>query len=153
MGKAAAFIEAFKKKKYAYFVVYTLGFAVTAAFVFRYFILYGKTFIDNSDGLIQNFNTMLYYSKLLKSIIKDVLSGNGINIPMWDFNLGMGEDIVELLNYHLVGDPLTLIGAIWPGTRIDYMFCFMYIIRLYLGGLAFSWFSFYHKNGRFGTLI
>ena len=150
--KIILFYNRFKEKKYAYFVIYTLTFAAASLFVFRHFFLYGKTFIDRGDGISQHYNVLLYYSKLLKQIALNFLHGN-FTFPMWDFSLGLGEDILQILNYHEIGDPLALAALISPNSYIDYCYSAIFLMRLYLGGLAFSWFSLWHGNGRFATLL
>ena len=150
--KLVSGLDKFKGKKYSYFVAYTLLFAVMVMFVFRYFLIYDKTFIDGGDGISQHFNVLLYYSKLLKKAVSEALNGR-LCFPMWDFRLGLGEDILQVLNYHEIGDPLSLICLICPNSYIDYCYTFIFLLRLYLGGLAFSWFSIWHGNGRAATLM
>lgn len=152
-NRVDGFIDKFKQKKYAYFAAYTFFYIFAALFVFRHFFLYGKTFIDGGDGISQHYNVLLYYSGLLKQAALDFFRGQGLHFPMWDFSLGLGEDILQVLNYHEIGDPLALIALICPNSYMDYGYAFIFLLRLYLGGLAFSWFSLWHGNERFSTLI
>ncbi len=153
MSAILNFTEKFKSKRYAYFLVYTVCFGFMALFVFRYHLIFRKTFIDGGDGISQHYNTLLYYSGLLREAAGKLISGRLSEIPMWDLRLGLGEDILQILNYHEVGDPFALLAAICPASRMDWLYTFIFILRLYLGGLAFSAFSFFHGNGRFSTLL
>ncbi len=142
-----------KDTAWGYIIVYTLLFGLTALICYRYFILYGKTTIIVGDGISQNYNTLLYYCKLLRGVISGLKAGQGLKFPMWDFSAGLGEDILGVMHYYGVGEPVMLLAALVPPSRTDYLYCFIYLLRLYLGGLGFSWFSLWHGNRKFPTLI
>nr|MCR5627260.1 YfhO family protein [Lachnospiraceae bacterium] len=141
-----------KNMKYGYYIAYTVLFAITALISFRFFIFYGKSLIINGDALSQNYVSISYYGALLRDIFKGVLNGN-FSIPMWDVNLGLGEDILTTLHYYGIGEPLMLLSALFPQSKGELAFTFIFICRLYLSGLFFYFFSFYKNNSRTGTLI
>ncbi|MBO6136979.1 MAG: YfhO family protein [Lachnospiraceae bacterium] len=142
-----------KNTRTGYIAVYTLCFALLSLIVFRYFLMYAKTTILVGDGISQNYNTLLYYSKILRQILSTLIHEHRLEFPMWDISAGLGEDILGVMHYYGVGEPIMLLAAFVPPSRTDYLYCFIYIARLYLGGLGFSWFSLWHGNRKFATLL
>ncbi len=142
-----------KNSTAGYILVYTLIFLAVSLTAFRHFISLGKTTILVGDGLSQNYNTLLYYSRLLRGIISGLLRDGSLNVPMWDISAGLGEDILGVMHYYGVGEPIMLLAALVPPSRTDYLYCLIYLARLYLGGLAFSWFSLWHHNRKAATLL
>ena len=153
MSKASKVYEKIKNTGFGYFLIYSLVFLAVSIVCFRYFLLYEKTTIIVGDGISQNYNTMLYYCKMLRGVLSGLIHGEGLNFPMWDISAGLGEDILGVMHYYGVGDPLMLLSALVSPSRTDYVYCFIYVLRLYLGGLFFSWFSLWHGNKKFATLM
>ncbi|MCR5526997.1 MAG: YfhO family protein [Lachnospiraceae bacterium] len=147
------FWNSFKNKKYAYTVCYTAAFIMLAAVVLFRFPLYNKTIIWQQDGLKQHYNAILYYGKYLKQIFNTLITEHRLELPMWDHSIGYGSDIITTLHYYAIGDPLAALVGLVPEKYCQYFFSALYLLRLYLAGLAFSAFSFYHGNKRFGTMI
>ena len=147
------FWNSFKNKKYAYVVSYTAAFILLAAVVLFRFPLYRKTIIWQQDGLKQHYNAILYYGKYLRQILHTLITEHRLELPMWDHAIGYGSDIITTFHYYAIGDPLAALSAIVPEKYCQYFFSALYLLRLYLAGLAFSAFSFYHGNKRFGTMI
>ena len=136
------FWDSFKKKKYSYLVCYTAFFLLMAAVVFFRFVVYKKSIIWHRDGLMQHYNAMLYYGKYLRQIAHTLITEHRFGLPMWDFNIGYGSDIITSFHYYAIGDPLALLSALVPERYCQYFFSFLYVFRLYLAGLSFSAFSF-----------
>jgi len=140
-----------------YFFVYTFAFAFVAFIVFYLYFHNGKTFIwagkyGGDDGLVQNYNALLYYGRYLRSIAKAFLSTGKFVVPMWNFKLGLGSDILTTLHYYVIGDPLNLLSAFVKSKDTETLYSALVILRLYLSGLAFSFFCFRMKKGRFAAL-
>ncbi len=144
--------DGFKKKNWAYFASYTAAFIILSAIIFFRFVLYHKTIIWYQDGVKQHYNVILYYGKYLRQIFSVLVNEHRFELPMWDFSIGLGSDVITTFHYYAIGDPLALLSALVPERFCQYFFFFLYLLRLYLAGLAFSAFSFYHGNGRFSTL-
>lgn len=64
-------------------------------------------------------------------------------LPMFDFSIGMGEDILTTLNFYGMGDPLTLLSVFVPKQRMEMFYDFLVAFRMYLAGLTFI---FYCRN-------
>ena len=76
---------------------------------------------------------------------------------MWDMNIGYGSDILTTLHYYVIGDPLTLLSVFVPADKTETLYEVLIFLRIYLAGISFSIFCFYHKNPKqatfMGTLI
>ena len=136
-----------------YFIAYTVCFCVVFFFVFKWFLLTGKTFIWEGDGWRQHYRALVYYGKYLRAIIRGVLQEGRLVIPNWDFSIGEGGDVLQTLHYYAIGDPLALLSAVVPSKYTYYLYDFLAAFRLYLAGLMFSLlcFQFRLKNS-YGVL-
>ncbi len=138
--------------KHGYLVAYTLSFCLVSILMFWYFPLYHKSFIWQQDGLKQHYNGLLYYSRYLKEIVSGLVRGQGLRIPMWDFSVGYGSDIITTFHYYALGDPLTLLSVLIPLSLMEYFYAFLFFLRAFIGGAGFSLLSLSKGNGRFYTL-
>ncbi|MCR4745901.1 MAG: YfhO family protein, partial [Lachnospiraceae bacterium] len=145
--------EAFKKKKYSYLIAYTITFVIVSLVILFRFILYKKSIIWYQDGLKQHYNALLYYGKYLRQIAETLIREHRFELPMWDFSIGYGSDIITTFHYYAVGDPLAVLSAVVPARYCQHFYTFLYLLRLYLAGLSFAAFAFRHKRGRFAVLI
>lgn len=144
--------EKFKKSRYSYLTAYTVLFVVSAIVILFRFGLYKKSIIWYQDGLKQHYNALLYYGKYLRQIAETLFKEHRFELPMWDFTIGYGSDIITTFHYYAVGDPLALLSALVPSRYCQHFYFLLYLLRLYLAGLSFSAFAFRHKRGRFGVL-
>ena len=147
------FWNSFKKNKYSYWLCYSAMFIFLTSMIFFRFVLYHKTIIWYQDGLKQHYNAILYYGRYLRQIAGTLIREHRFELPMWDFTIGYGSDIITTFHYYAVGDPLALLVGLVPERFCQYFFCLLYLMRLYLAGLSFSLFSFWHGNKRFSTLV
>ena len=111
-----------------------------------------KSFIYEGDGLAQHFPVLTYYARILRQTIMGVFTGNGLQIPLWDFAIGQGADIITTLNYYGVGDPVVLLAVFFPLNKMESAYIFLIIVRLYLAGVTFSMFCKEMGNARWNTL-
>ena len=76
---------------------------------------------------------------------------------MWDMHIGYGSDILTTLHYYVIGDPLTLLSVLVKPEHTEKLYEFLIFLRIYLAGITFSRYSFYHKNSKqavfMGTMI
>lgn len=120
-----------KKKVY---ILFTILFCITCIGCFIWFPLNLKGFIwigETKDGLVQHYNALMYYGRYLRSILS---TGH---IPLWDFSLGYGADILTTLHYYTIGDPLNLLSVFVPVQYTEYLYIFLILLRYYLAGCSF----------------
>lgn len=67
-------------------------------------------------------------------------------MPMFDFNIGLGDDIIQTLNYCGFGDPIVALTTIFPIKYVDIIYSLGYILQVYLSGITFSLFCIYKKR-------
>ena len=76
---------------------------------------------------------------------------------MWDMHIGYGSDILTTLHYYVIGDPLTLLSVLVKPEHTEKLYEFLIFLRIYLAGITFSRYAFYHKNSKqavfMGTMI
>lgn len=113
----------------------------------------GKSFVWKSDGLKQHYISLAYYGNYLRSILKKLFIEHTFEIPMWDLHIGYGSDILTALSYYVMGDPVNLLSVFVPEKYTEYLYGFLVFLRIYLAGLAFSRYCFFHKNCQTPVLL
>ena len=145
------------KKKY--YLVYTGVFLFFITLFTAYLKFYGKSNINfASDGMNQHYRALLYYSNYLKEIFKNLITNHRLQVPLWDFTIGEGADIINVLHSDAIGDPITFLSVLVPEKYMPAYYMFNTYIRIYLAGIFFSWLCFYTKKNDYfvvllGTLI
>ena len=119
---------------------FTLLFALCSLVIWLPYILQGKTFVWNVDGISQHIPALIFYRHWLGDIVRSFFAGHP-DIPMWSFNLGEGSDVINTLHYYCIGDPLCLIVALFPASLMGYCYTLLSVIRMYLAGIAFIFFA------------
>lgn len=118
------------------FLKYTGLFLVVFFFGFMAFWVQGKSFIWKSDGYRQYYPVLYYLGKYYKEIVTNVFHGD-FSLPMIDYTIGQGEDILTTFANYGLGDPLTLLAVFVPGKYTEYLYDLLVVLRLYLSGAAF----------------
>ncbi len=140
------------KEKIGYYLWYTLFFAIISGCIIGVFVTHGKAFVWAKDGMAQHYPTLIYIHKYLTEFIKNLLSGE-FSLPMVDYRIGQGMDVLTTLNYYGFGDPLTLLTALCPTNYMEIMYGILIFLRLYLSGVFFSMYCFVRKQGRDSTVL
>ena len=138
--------EDINRKRFIFF--YTLFFSIVAFLVLIWFIPSHRTFIWHHDGWWQHYKILVYYSDYLKEIIRNFTENHKLIIPQWDYNLGEGGDVLQMLHYHVIGDPFNAFCFLFPREHMYIYYDFAILARLYLAGLFFLLFCLRkgHKN-------
>lgn len=139
-----------------YLAVYTLLFGTFFSIIAVGFFISGKSFIYEArmgDGLRQHYVSLAYYGHYLREFLRNLLINHKFELPMWDFHIGYGSDILATLHYYAIGDPLNLVSAVVPYKYTEYLYDALIVLRIYLAGITFSLYSRYHKNNYFPTLL
>lgn len=113
------------------YIKYSFIFIFLAFIIFSPFLIEGKTFVWNTDGISQHYPILYYYGRMLRGIF----SGQGF--PMVDFKLGLGFDTITTLHYYVLGDPITLLSVFINAKNSVFIYGFFVILRLYLAGISF----------------
>ena len=127
-----------KNKNKKIYLIYSGLFLLVGSLITIYLIANGKTNINvTTDGLEQHYRTLLYYSRYLKQIVRDLFTQGKLIMPHWDFTIGEGADMISALHAHGVGDPLTVLSVLIPEAWMPGFYLFNSFIRMWLGGMFF----------------
>lgn len=116
---------------------YSIMFIITFIVTFGYFFINKKSFVWHLDGLVQHNMALSYYGSWLRQIVKNIFINHTFTIPMWNFGIGYGSDIITTLNYYVLGEPINLLSVFVVPKYTEYLYGFLIIVRLYLSGLFF----------------
>ncbi|UIF29518.1 YfhO family protein [Levilactobacillus brevis] len=111
--------------------LYTLIFAGLVVCLYGIFILTGKSFIWEGDGLAQHYPVL---EKFYTWLHAGSLSG-------WSWNLGLGADKMTTFSYYVLGDPFSYLIWFFPKHSIEMGYNLLILLRLYVSGLAFMLFA------------
>lgn len=150
--KLCAAFDACSQKRGSYLLVYTCAFVLLALLVYFPFLYNGKSLIWKPDGLTQHYNALVYIGNWGRSILRTLFTEHRLSIPLWDFSIGYGSDVLTTLHYYVVGDPLNLLAVFTPVRYTELLYGALIVLRLYLAGLSFSYFCFQMKQGRTAVL-
>jgi len=116
-----------------YYIIYTAVFTAVAIAVYSSFLFSGRSFIWHQDGVEQHFNALAYFGRFLREFLL-----SGFTLPMFDFSIGLGSDVLTVLHYYVIGDPLTLLAVFVPASQTELLYNCLVVLRVYLAGIAFS---------------
>ena len=137
-----------------YYLIYSGIFLFCSLFFIGYLLVNGKTNINfKSDGMNQHYRSLIYYTRYLRGIIGGLIHERKLSIPLWDFSIGEGADIIQTFHTHVIGDPFVLIALFFPERYMYVAYSFIMLVKMYLSGIFFSELCFYLNKGSFcGTL-
>lgn len=142
-----------RKKTISFYLKYSLAFLVTAFFVYLPFMWSHKTFIFIPDGTTQHFNAFLYIGVYIRDILRTLIFEHRLEIPLWEFGIGYGNDVLTTLTYYVIGDPFSLLSVITPSSFAEISYCVGILLRIYFAGIAFSIFCKNTNCKAFATFI
>ena len=97
-----------RKKAWAAVALLTAAIALLTGVLFGMFALQGSSIIFNDDDFAQHYPFLIAIGRWWRAFFADPL-----HAPLFDFSLGFGEDFIGGLNYYGLGDPLTLLSALF----------------------------------------
>lgn len=111
------------------FFQYTILFVLVFVGAFLSFFVRGKSFVWKSDGYRQYFPALRYLISCYRNL----------NLPMVDYSVGQGEDVITTFANYGLGDPFSFLAALLPsgGNKGEYVYGFLTALRLYCSGAAF----------------
>ena len=127
--------EKCRKGNVQYFCMYTAGFLAAALLLLLIFAKEHASFTKMADGVAQHYAVLMW----IRNTLRQFLHGN-FALPMVDFSVGQGFDVIGTLNYYGVGDPVNLLTVFFADNHLDQMYMFLILFRMYLSGLAFSYY-------------
>ncbi len=145
-GKMIVFSH--KHPNFSWIFCYSLLFLLVACCVFSVNINEGYGLIWRVDGKAQYFPYMSYLSSYVKEFFANITDGTFV-LRMYDFTIGMGEDIRSVVRIH----PTEYLSVLFETDQLEHLYNFLMVFRYYLAGLSFYAFC-RHKNvPRSGTMV
>ena len=129
------------------YILYTVLFIFLILIIFLPFIINGKTFIWEIDGINQHFPILQYYG----NILRETLSGH--TFPMIDYKIGLGFDTITTLHYYALGDPIALLTIFMKSENAIFMYGLLILLRYYLIGISYIIFARYFSLRGNGVLL
>ena len=144
--------KSINRKKY--YLIYSGIFLFCNLALISYLLINGKTNINQtSDGMNQGYRVLFYYSRYLKELFYNLLHNHRLVIPLFDFSLGEGTDIINSLHADAFGDPIMFLSVLIPEKYLWIFYFFNVSLKQYLAGVFFSELCFYlKKNNMFAVL-
>ena len=118
----------------------TAAVAILTGALFGMFALRGSSMLFRDDDFAQHYPFLIAIGRWWRAFFADPL-----HAPLFDFSLGFGEDFIGGLNYYGLGDPLTVLAALFPPERTYVCYRLLAALRIELAGLAFLAFCREHR--------
>lgn len=136
-----------------YWLVYSFVFALFIGLCLHWVWLGQSSLNSQGDDFRQHYNALLYIGRWYRQIVKNVLVNRKLEIPLYEWNLGYGSDIITTFSYYGIADPFYVLSAIVPAIYIEYLFWILIVLRSYCMGIFFSMYCLYKGNSKFSTLV
>lgn len=97
----------------------------------------GLSNIWNVDAIGQYYPAFLYIGQYIRRFCGDILNGS-LSLPLYDLAIGMGEDIIGVLNYYGFGDPLNLLAVFATVDNGVWWYMIIFFLRIWMAGIMFQ---------------
>ena len=87
--------------------------------------------------MTQHFNALVYYRSWLKELLENLFVKHRAEIPLWNWDVGYGADVITTFHYYVLGDPLNLLSVFVPLSGMEAFYGGLIILRIWLAGMAF----------------
>ena len=118
----------------------TAAVVILTGALFGMFALRGSSILFRDDDFAQHYPFLIAIGRWWRAFFADPL-----HAPLFDFSLGFGEDFIGGLNYYGLGDPLTVLAALFAPERTYVCYRLLAALRIELAGLAFLAFCREHR--------
>lgn len=111
---------------------YSLAFILFGMCYFGTILATGHTLIWSADAARQHLPILMQFHH-------DVwtwLNHFGAALPLWTWHMGLGNDILSVYSYYVIGDIFSYPTLLVPASLVPTAFCVMIVVRLYCAGLA-----------------
>lgn len=124
--------------RFFYYFIYTLLFVILSGVTVHIFRQNEVSFVKYLDGYAQHLPVLTYIGEYFRTFFSNIIYNHQVSLPMVDYTIGQGIDIISTLNYYGMGDPLTLLSVFFNENNVEYLYTFLIFFRMYLSGITFS---------------
>ncbi|MEG0496375.1 MAG: YfhO family protein [Carnobacterium sp.] len=128
---------------------YLFLFIFMVSVIYGYFFVTRQSFIWEGDGFSQHY---LIFKEYL-GIIQDFLHQPSAGMAQWNWNIGLGADVIASYGYYIIGDPFVYLGLLFPVSQIELAFHFLILLRVFAIGASFLLFCWEMKIELPGALM
>lgn len=121
-----------------YLLHYTAVVLLAGLLAYLPFFSGGKSLVHGVDAESQYILFLRYFGIWLRQCVRGLFHGDPVP-QMYDFAIGMGDDVNALVRFH----PLDFLSVFVPASMTEGFYSFLTLLRLYLAGLAFSAYVFF----------
>ena len=134
------------KNRKAYYLVYSLIFALVAFFgIYLFFLKDGLTVFKSWDTYDQQYMAFVRIGRWLRTIIREG------KIQVWSPSVGYGADIFISLSPYIT-DPFNWLSVAIPSAWAETAFTAVLFLKTWLTGITFSLLAFHRKNEPYAAL-
>ena len=132
-----------------FLLFYIIAFSVCGIIIFSSFISQGKTFIWRQDGFPQHYTYLHYFGLTIKRALVAFLETGVFELPIYDFNIGMGGTYFTLGSVEF----FNFISVFIKVKNYESLYSILVLLRFFLVGLSFSVYCFYMKKKHLPVLM
>lgn len=115
------------------YIIYTLFYIIFCMMIVYCFHAADKTLICSGDAYVQGLPGVVKQIRYMKDIIRQIIIGNKLEIPLIDYSVGFGMDTI----IHIFHFPIVLIGVLCPEKYYVRFYQLVPFALLYVAGLSF----------------
>ena len=132
--------------------VYTALFALIFIVGYNAFWAGSRSFVWWVDGSLQHVVSLRYFSQYWRDALQNIFSGN-FQIPLYDFRIGMGEDVNTVARLTSIADVFYLLSVFVPPEHMASYYYAGVIFCHYLSGVTFSILCLYARQKNWAVLL
>lgn len=117
----------YAKNEYSRFTVW---FLLCVLMILFPFVILGKSLIQSGDSFNGFFPIFVYIGQWMRALLQG-------EVKLFDFRLGLGDDVIQVLNFHGFGDITQILSVVVPYRYAEYAYGFVMILKLWLCGISF----------------
>ncbi|WP_281678610.1 YfhO family protein [Synergistes jonesii] len=127
-------------------ILYSVSFFVISL-VSVMLIFKGKSPITDGDAYSALFPTIAYIGKYFRDFMSNLFINHVVELPVYDFSLGLGDDIFALLWSGLSNPFILFISPLFRQEQTELTYWIIAALQVYASGLAFILYCCYKKLG------
>lgn len=116
------------------YILYTLLFLLVWGIITAPFVLRGNSLIGEADSYNQSYPTFVYVGEAIRSIFHG-------EFQLFDFHIGLGDDVITALNWHGLDDVFQCTSALFNKQNAEAGYTLVMVLKFYSAGMAFLVFA------------
>ena len=127
-------------------ILYSVSFLVISL-VSAMLIFKGQSPVTHGDGFSIHFTVIAYIGKYIRDFMSNLFINHVVKLPVYDFSLGLGDDVFILLWDGLSNPFVLFISPLFKPEQTELAYWIIAVLQVYASGLAFISYCCYKKSG------